>query len=47
MMTIFFLCTSVVDFTELKSQGEKALNHIIGANIRLIFNMKFGTENKL
>lgn len=46
-MTISVLCTSVVDFTVIKNQSEKAQNHIFGANIRLIFKIKFGTENKL
>lgn len=46
MMIISVLCTSVVDFTVSKSQGEKAQNHIIGTNITLIFKIKFCTENK-
>lgn len=36
MMIISVLCTSVVDFTVSKSQGEKAQNHIIDTNITLI-----------
>lgn len=46
MMIISVLCTSVVDFTVSKSQGEKAQNHIIDTNITLIFKIKFCTENK-
>lgn len=46
MVTISVLCTSVVDFTALKHQGEKVQNHISGTNITLIPKVKFGNENK-